>query len=291
MTIKEALSGLTLVHQLLSNKKKRSLRAGPCTLTAKCQKNPSQSWPLHALHQAPEKALSRSISLAPMAARFPVHLAPPIQAVIPPLCLVLTGTDPRAPGQPEDQTSVGEPHAEVRIKPKLNSRDGVTREEDWKSFHQLYKQQIKSPWSARYTLHLWNIWVDNECSHKWKWSISGSYGLWEQTHVGIGPDQSLSGPHRAHSRSRDQPRGRGESLGEVEVGYGSQRVQGHLQQRPQGNIIITINFIMFWFVLLFVLAFCSFDFFNFFCLFVVVVLGFCFVLFCLFFSLLGSLCL
>ena len=149
MTIKEALSGLTLVHQLLSNKKKksplraglhakaaglfkkkRSLRAGPCTLTAKCQKNPSQSWPLHALHQAPEKALSRAISLAPMAARFPVHLAPPIQAVIPPLCLVLTGTDPRAPRQPEDQTSVGEPHAEVRIKPKLNSRDGVTREED-----------------------------------------------------------------------------------------------------------------------------------------------------------------
>ena len=68
--------------------------------------------------------------------------APVIQAVIPPLRLVLTGADPRAPRQPQDQTPVGGPHTEVGIKPKL---DGVTKEEDQKSFHQLYKLQIKSP--------------------------------------------------------------------------------------------------------------------------------------------------
>ena len=93
-TIKEALSGLTLVHQLLSNKKKppqswpsckgcraikkkRSLRSDPCMLAARCQKNPSQSWPSHTLHQASEKALSRAISLAPMATCFPLHLVLP----------------------------------------------------------------------------------------------------------------------------------------------------------------------------------------------------------------------
>ena len=39
------------------------------------------------------------------------------------------------------------------------------------------------------------------------------------------------------------------------MGCGSQHVQGQLHQRPQGNIIITINFIMFGFILLLVLAF------------------------------------
>ena len=45
--------------------------------------------------------------------------------------------------------SVGGPHAEVGIKPKLNPRDGATKEEDQKPFHQLHKLQIKSPRSAR----------------------------------------------------------------------------------------------------------------------------------------------
>ena len=93
-----------------------------------------------------------------------------------------------------------------------------------------------------------------------KCSSSASCGIWRQAHAGTGPDQNLSGPHRGHSRSRDQPRGRGQPLGEVEVGSGSWRVQGHLQLRPQGNIIITINFIMFWFFLLLVLAFFCFFF-------------------------------
>ena len=34
-------------------------------------------------------------------------------------------------------------------KTKLNPRDGVSKEEDWKSFHQLYKMQIKCQQSAR----------------------------------------------------------------------------------------------------------------------------------------------
>ena len=72
-----------------------------------------------------------------------------IQAVIPLLCLVITGADPRAPKQPQDQTPVVGPHAEVGIKPKLNPRDGVAKEEDQKSFNQLYKLQIKSRQSAR----------------------------------------------------------------------------------------------------------------------------------------------
>ena len=204
--------------------------------TARCQKNPDKNWPSHALCRAPEKALTRAISLEHMAAGFPVHLAP----------LVL----PRSkqsyhlctrPSQRQTQEVQGHlrtrllrvDHTKVGIKPKLNPRDGVTKEEDRKSFHQLYKLQIKSPWSARKTLHLWNIWVDNECSHKWKLSISGSCGFWGQAHAGTGPDQSQSGPHRAHSRSRGQPRGRGGPLGEAEVGCGSQHVQGHSQQTPR----------------------------------------------------------
>ena len=75
--------------------------------------------------------------------------APTIQALIPPLRQVLTGTDPRAPKQPQDQTPVGGPHAQVGIKPKLNPRDGATNEDDRKSFHQLYKLQIKSQQSVR----------------------------------------------------------------------------------------------------------------------------------------------
>ena len=43
--------------------------------------------------------------------------APEIQTVIPHLHPVLTGAEPRAPRQPQDQTPVGGTHAEVGIKP------------------------------------------------------------------------------------------------------------------------------------------------------------------------------
>ena len=67
-----------------------------------------------------------------------------IQAVVPPLRPVFTVAHPRDPRQPQYQTPVGGPHTEVGIKPKLNPSDRATKEEDGKSFHQLYKLQIKS---------------------------------------------------------------------------------------------------------------------------------------------------
>ena len=141
MDNKEALSGLTLGCWPPSNRKS-PLRAGPCTPVARHQKKPSQGWPSCALYQAQEKALTGAISLVPMA--FGTPGAPTIQAVIPPLCPVLTGADPSALGQPQEQAPVGGPQAKVRVKPELNPRDRVTKEEDRKSFHQLHKLQIKS---------------------------------------------------------------------------------------------------------------------------------------------------
>ena len=49
------------------------------------------------------------------------------------------------------------PHAEVEIKLQLKPRGSVTKEEDPKPSHQLYKLQIKSTQSTRQTLCLWNI--------------------------------------------------------------------------------------------------------------------------------------
>ena len=49
------------------------------------------------------------------------------------------------------------PHAEVEIKPQLKPRGSVTKEEDPKPSHQLYKLQIKSTQSTRQTRCLWNI--------------------------------------------------------------------------------------------------------------------------------------
>ena len=50
-----------------------------------------------------------------------------------------------------------DPYPEVEIKPQLKPRGSVTKEEDLKPFHQLYKLQIKSIQSTRQTLCLWNI--------------------------------------------------------------------------------------------------------------------------------------
>ena len=50
------------------------------------------------------------------------------------------------------------PHAEVEIKPQLNPRGSVAKEEDPKPSHQLYKLQIKSTLSTRQILFLaWRI--------------------------------------------------------------------------------------------------------------------------------------
>ena len=77
--------------------------------------------------------------LVTVATGFPVHLLPPgppvTQAVMPLPCPVLTGADPSAPGQPQEQTPVGDSHAEVGLKPQLSPRNGATKEEEKKSFH------------------------------------------------------------------------------------------------------------------------------------------------------------
>ena len=66
------------------------------------------------------------------------------QAAVPPLYLALTGTNPSPPGQPQQQTPVGDPHAEVEIKPQLKPRGSVAKEEDLKPSHQVYKLPINS---------------------------------------------------------------------------------------------------------------------------------------------------
>ena len=80
------------------------------------------------------------------------------EVAAPPPHLALTGAHPSPPGQPQEQTPVGNPHAEVEIKPQLKPRVSMTKEEDLKPSYQLYKLQIKSAWSTRQTLCLWSIW-------------------------------------------------------------------------------------------------------------------------------------
>ena len=67
-----------------------------------------------------------------------------IQAAAPHPYPALTGTDPNPPGQPWEQTPVDDPHREVEIKPQLNLRANVAKEEDQKPSYKLYKVQIKS---------------------------------------------------------------------------------------------------------------------------------------------------
>ena len=66
--------------------------------------------------------------------------------------LALKGANPSPPGQPQEQTPVDNPHAEMEIKPQLKPRGSASKEEDPKPSHQLYKLQIKSTGSTRQTL-------------------------------------------------------------------------------------------------------------------------------------------
>ena len=79
----------------------------------------------------------------------------PVTQVTAPPHLALTGANPSPPGQPQEQTPVDDPHAEVEIKPQWKPRGSVAKEEDLKPSYQLYKLQIKSTWSTRQTLCLW----------------------------------------------------------------------------------------------------------------------------------------
>ena len=57
---------------------------------------------------------SRQLPGVPGAARTPVT-----KAAAPPPLLALTGANPIPPGQPQEETPVDDPHAEVEIKPQL----------------------------------------------------------------------------------------------------------------------------------------------------------------------------
>ena len=73
-----------------------------------------------------------------------------------------------------------DPHAEVEIKPQLKPRDSVTKKEDPKTSHQLYKLKIESTQSTRQTLYLWKIKKGIESSHKITHTSSDSCGHWRQ---------------------------------------------------------------------------------------------------------------
>ena len=84
----------------------------------------------------------RQLPWVPGAARTPAT-----QAAAPPPHLVFMEANLSPLGQPQEQTPVDEPHAEVEIKPQLKPRGSVAKEEGPKSiFHQLYKLQVKSTW-------------------------------------------------------------------------------------------------------------------------------------------------
>ena len=95
---------------------------------------------------------SRHLPWVPGAAR-----TPETQAAATHLHLALTEANSSPPGKPQEQTPVSDPHVEVEKKPQLKSRGSVAKEGDPKPSHQLYKLQIKSTWSTRQTLCLWNI--------------------------------------------------------------------------------------------------------------------------------------
>ena len=77
---------------------------------------------------------SHQLPWVPGAARTPAT-----QAAAPPPHLALTGANPSPPGQPQEQTPVDAPHAEVEIKPQFKPRGRVAKEGDPKPSHQLYK--------------------------------------------------------------------------------------------------------------------------------------------------------
>ena len=95
---------------------------------------------------------SHQLPWVPGAARTPAT-----QAAAPPPHLALIGANPSPPGQHNEETPVDNPHPEVEIKPQFKLRGSVAKEEDPKPSHQLYKLQVKSTWSTRQTLCLWNI--------------------------------------------------------------------------------------------------------------------------------------
>ena len=124
----------------------------------------------------------RQLPWVPGAARTPetqAAAAPPHQA--------LTGANPSPPGQPQEQTPVDDPRAEVEIKPQLKPRGRVAKEEDPKPSPQLCRLQVKSTGSARQAPPGERVRGHWE-RHERKRTSSESRGHWRRGHRGAGPD-------------------------------------------------------------------------------------------------------
>ena len=91
-------------------------------------------------------------TLATNSPEYLVCQTPVTQAASQPPHLALTGANPSPPGQPQEQTPVDDPRAEVEIKPQVKLGGSVAKEEDPKPSHQLCKIQIKSTSSTKQTL-------------------------------------------------------------------------------------------------------------------------------------------
>ena len=101
--------------------------------------------------------------------------------------LAFSGANPSPPGQPQKQTPVDDPHAEVEIKPQLKPRGIVAKEEELKSSYHCTNCRL-SPHNQLGRLLLWNISKDIDNFYKRTYPSSDSCKHWRQEHKGAGLD-------------------------------------------------------------------------------------------------------
>ena len=115
---------------------------------------------------------------------------PATQAAASPPHLALTGANLSPPGQPQEQTPMDNPHAEVEIriirinKNKLKSRDSVGKEEHPKPSTICTGYRL-NPHDQLGRLCVWNIQKVIGSSHKRKRTSSDNCGHWRQEHTRI----------------------------------------------------------------------------------------------------------
>ena len=119
---------------------------------------------------------SLQLPWVPGAARTPVT-----QAAAPPPHLAFTEANPSPPGQPQGQTPVDDPHAEVEIKPPLKPRAVWLRKKPQNLLTSCTNCRL-NPHDQLGRLCLWNIWKVIESSHKRKHTSSECHGHWRQKH-------------------------------------------------------------------------------------------------------------
>ena len=103
-----------------------------------------------------------------------------------------TGADPSPPGQPQEQTPVDDPHAEVEIKSQLKPGGSVAKEENPKPSHQsCYTSSRLNPYDQLDRLFVYGIYKrtlnDNPISKTEKETqmYRTDFGtLWEKARVG-----------------------------------------------------------------------------------------------------------